>query len=429
MTRPLLIRGARIIDPAAKLDLIGDLLAFDGRVADIAPALHAAPDGARIIEAAGLTLTPGLVDMRAQLGEPGQEHREDVVSAAHAAVAGGITTLACLPNTDPVVDRPSLVTHLLRRSDEVGAARILPYAAVTRGAAGQQLSEMGVLTDAGAVGFTDGPRHALDAQTLRRALDYARAFDQLVFGWPEEPSLSANAAMTSGLLATRMGLPAAPAVAERMMVERDVHLAELTGGRLHLGPITTAGAVEAIRAAKARGVRVTADTAPHYFILNELALIGYVTDAKTCPPLRCDDDRRAVIAGLVDGTIDAIASDHRPADRDSKRLPFNQAAFGIAGLETLLALSLELVHSGALDLSTLLRRLTFAPAEILRRPCGRLSVGAPADLTLFDPDRPWVIDVTAFRSKSRNSPFHRKPTQGVVVATIVGGRVVFGAGA
>lgn len=422
MSDALLIKGARLLDPATRRDGSGDLLVQDGVIAGLGSV--AAPAGTEVLDGAGMCLAPGLVDLRARICEPGEEHKESLQSAAEAAVAGGITTLACRADTDPVIEDPSLVEFIRRRSTQIGLARLRPYSSVTQGTAGKQLTEMGLLARAGCVGFHDGPKPIRDAAVLRRALAYARTFDQVVFDHPEDYALSAGSAMNEGEIATRLGLPGAPAMAERIQVERDLLLAELTGGRLHLGPLTTAASIEAVRHAKKRGIRVTADTAPHYFALNETSVGDYRTFAKVSPPLRGEMDRRAVVAGLADGTIDAIASDHTPEDQDSKRLPFAQAAFGIVGLETLLPLSLELAHGGQVPLLDLLARLTTGPAAILKQPAGRLDLGAAADLVLFDLDRPWRIEVKRFRSKSKNSPFDSRPVQGRVEATLVGGRIV-----
>jgi dihydroorotase len=424
-SRPLLIRGARLLDAAARRDETGDLLVEDGVIAAVGGRIEA-PPGSELLDGSGLCLAPGLVDMRTQLREPGAEHKESLQSAAEAAVAGGVTTLASLANTDPPIDEPALLSSIGRRAQEIGLVRMLPYGALTRGRQGRELTEMGLLTEAGAVGFSDAPSALASAAVMRRALSYARTFGQLVMNHPEEPSLTDKGSMNEGEIATRLGIGARTAKAEVMMVERDLHLAELTGGRYHAGPLSTAAAIEAVRQAKRRGVHVTADTAPHYFALNETAVGDYRTFAKVAPPLRVEWDRRAVVEGLKDGTIDAIASDHAPHDQDSKRLPFGQAAFGIIGLETLLPLSLELFHNGHLPLLDLVARLTNGPARILRQASGCLAIGAPADLLLFDLAQPGRIEVARFHSKSKNSPFDGRPCEGRVVATVIGGRQVYG---
>jgi dihydroorotase len=418
-----LFRNARLLDPASGRDAPGSLLVVDGRIA----ALDAgeAPSGATVVDCAGNCLAPGLVDMRVQLREPGAEHMENMVSASHAAAAGGVTTMAALPNTEPPIDDVALVDFVARRARDIGLVNIHTYAAATKGMKGRELTEMGLLAEAGALAFTDSLRAIADALVMRRALSYARTFDLLIIQHPEEPSLAAGGAMNEGEMATRLGLPGITPAAEVMMIERDLRLVELTGARYHAAHVSTAAAIEAIRAAKQRRLPVTCDTAPPYFALNETAVGEYRTFAKLSPPLRSEWDRRAVVEGLRDGTIDAIASDHAPHDQDSKRLPFTSAESGIIGLETLLPLSLELYHNGHLPLINLLRALTCAPADILRLPAGRLAVGAPADLVLFDLERPWQIAESAFRSKSKNSPFDGRPVQGGAIKTVVGGRLVY----
>jgi dihydroorotase len=419
-----LFRNARLLDPASGLDRPGDLLVEDGRIAAIGGKL--APEGAdATIDLAGACLAPGLVDLRVELREPGAEHQESMQSGGLAAVAGGITTMVALPNTDPVIDDIALVEFVARRSRDVGLARIRTYAAATKGLKGRELTEFGLLAGAGALAFTDGGQAIADAVVMRRALAYARTFDLLVMQHPEEPSLAAGGAMTEGEVATRLGLAGITPAAETIMVERDLRLCEITGGRLHFSHVSTAAAIDAIRAAKRRGLPVTCDTAPHYFALNETAVGDYRTFAKVSPPLRSESDRRAVISGLKDGTVDAIASDHSPHDQESKRLPFASAASGIIGLETLLPLTLELYHNGHLGLLDALRAVTEHPAAILRLPAGRLAAGAAADLVIFDLERPRRIDVDGFRSKSKNSPFDGRPVQGQVLRTVVAGRSVF----
>jgi dihydroorotase len=423
MSARTLFRNARLLDPASGLDQAGDLLVEDGRIA----ALGKTPrvGDAETVDCAGACLAPGLVDMRVELREPGAEHQESMETGAAAAVAGGVTTMVALPNTEPVIDDMALVEFVARRSRDVALARIRTYAAATKGLKGRELTEFGLLAAAGALAFTDAGRAIADAVVMRRALSYARTFDLLVMQHPEEPSLAEGGAMNEGEVATRLGLAAIPPAAEVIMVERDLRLAELTGARLHIAHVSTEAAIEAIRQAKRRGLAITCDTAPHYFALNETAVGDYRTFAKVSPPLRGEWDRRAVVAGLKDGTIDAIASDHSPHDQESKRLPFASAASGIIGLETLLPLSLELYHNGHLGLLEALRPLTERPASILRLPAGRLVIGAAADLVIFDIERPWRIDVDALRSKSKNCPYDGRPVQGRVLRTVVAGRSVF----
>jgi dihydroorotase len=421
----LLIRGARLLDPASGRDAPGDLLIEGECIAALDGDLAAMARDADTVDADGLCLAPGLVDMRVQLREPGAEHLESIESGGRAAAAGGITTMVALPNTEPPVDDVSVVEFLARRAREVRLAKVHTYAAATKRLAGRHLTEMGLLAANGALGFTDGVKAVADALVMRRVLSYARSFDLLVLQHPEEPSLGGAGEVNEGEVATRLGLAGITPMAEIIMVERDLRLVEITGARYHAAHVSTAAAIESIRQAKARGLPVSCDTAPPYFVLNETAIGDYRTFAKLSPPLRSERDRRAVIEGLRDGTIDAIASDHAPWDQDSKRLPFSSAAYGIVGLETLLALSLELYHNRHLDLLGVLRLLTINPARILRLPVGRLAVGAPADLVLFDPDLHWQICPDDFLSKSKNAPFDDRPVRGRVQLTMVDGRTIF----
>jgi dihydroorotase len=429
----LLLRRARLLDPESGRETTSDLLVEGDRIVAIGGDLSSgdlssgdlSSGDAEVVHADGLCLAPGLVDMRVQLREPGAEHMESIETGGRAAAAGGVTTMVALPNTDPPVDDISVVEFLARRAREVRLTKIHTYAAATKALAGRDLTEMGLLSANGALGFTDGVHAVADALVMRRVLAYARTFDLLVLQHPEEPSLAGAGEVTEGETATRLGLPAITPMAEVIMIERDLRLVEITGARYHVAHVSTAAAVEAVRRAKAQGLPVTCDTAPPYFALNETAIGDYRTFAKLSPPLRSEWDRQAVVEGLRDGTIDAIASDHAPWDQDSKRLPFSSAAYGIVGLETLLPLSLELYHNGHLGLIDLMRRLTANPARILRLPVGRLAPGAPADLVLFDPDHSWRICTDDFRSKSKNAPFDGRPVQGRVRRTIVDGRTIF----
>ena len=427
MSRPVVLVNARLLDPATGLDVRGGLLVVGGRIVELGPnvTVAMAPGGAEVIDARGLCLAPGLVDMRVQLGEPGAEHKERFDSGAAAAVAGGVTSMAILPNTDPPIDDPAMVDFVARRARQVKLGKVYPYAAITKRLAGQELAEIGLLKAAGAVAFTDGERALANARVMRRALSYAAGFDALIVQHPEEPTLAEHGVMNEGQLASRLGLAGISPAAETIMVERDLRLLELTGGRLHVAHVSTAGALAAIRAAKARGLRVTCDTAPHYLALNELEVEGYRTFAKVSPPLRSEPDRCAVVEALQDGTIDAIASDHCPQDQDSKRLPFAQAAFGVIGVQTMLPVCLRLVHEGAMPLLALLRAMTEAPARILGLDAGRLARGAAADLVLFDPDTPWKVTEANLRSLSKNTAFEGRLVEGRIARTLVDGRTVF----
>ena len=421
----LLIANVRLIDPATGLDQPGELLVRDGRIADLGAGLGR-PDGVAVLDGAGAVLCPGLFDMRVEVGEPGGEYRETVASAALAAAAGGITTLAALPDSRPAIDDPALVRLLRARGEETGSLTVLPYGALTRGCRGEELAELGLLREAGAVAFTDGAHTIGPARLMRLALTYARAFGARVVQHPEEPSLAAGGAATEGELATRLGLPGIPPEAEAIQVARDIMLARLTGGAVHFAHVSTAAALALIRAAKDEGLAVTCDTAPPYFDLNETAIGDWRTYAKLSPPLRCDADRRAVAAALADGTIDAVASDHQPRDPDDKRLPFAQAASGGAGLATLLGVTLAQVHGGTLTLARALELLTIAPARLLGVAAGTLAKGAPADLCLFDPERAWQVVSGALPGRAQNTPFDGRALEGRVIGTWKAGRRVYG---
>jgi dihydroorotase len=419
--------NARLLDPASGLDQQGGLLTEGEFITAFGPDLFGSsvPDDVELIDCAGACLAPGLVDMRVQLCEPGQEHKETLASAGEAAVAGGVTSMVCLPNTDPVIDDVATVEFVARRARKNGLAKVYPFAAATKQTEGKELAEIGMLAEAGALGFTDGTKAIRSAQMMRRALSYAATFGVIIIQHPEEPSMADGGVMNEGELATRLGLAGIAPAAEAIMLERDMRLVALTGGRYHAAHISTADSVAIIRKAKQQGLMVTCDTAPPYFALNELAVGDYRSFAKLSPPLRSEDDRRAIVAGLQEGVIDIIASDHAPQDQDSKRLPFAQAEFGGVGLETLLTVTLELYHNGHLSLLQVIEKLSHAPARLLGLAAGRLQVGAAADLVIFHPDRAGRVDPAKFRSKSKNSPFDGRPIQGRVLRTIVDGRAVF----
>lgn len=419
--------NARVLDPASGLDASGAVLTNGRVIADVGTDLFrgGVPSGIAVVDCNGLCLSPGLVDIRVQIREPGEEYKENFRSAGQAAVAGGVTTMVCLPNTQPAIDDMAAVEFVASRAAKVGLTKVYAYAAVTRGVAGKDLTEMGLLAEAGAVGFTDGVRAIGDSRTMLRALSYAATFNMPIIQHPEDPSLAGGGQMNRGELATRLGLSGIPAAAEAILLERDLRLVAMTGARYHAGHISTAESVDIIRQAKQCGLPVTCDTAPPYFTLNELAVGDWRTFAKLSPPLRTEADRLAIVRGLQDGVIDAIASDHAPQDAESKRLPFAQAAFGGIGLETLLATSMGLVHNHNLPMLTVMQALTCGPADLLGLPAGRLAVDASADLVIFDPNRPWVVDSDAFLSKSNNSPFDDMPLTGLPVWTVIEGRVVY----
>lgn len=419
--------NARLIDPETKLDAPGALLVEDGKIADIGPRLFndAKPANAEIVDCAGKALAPGLIDMRVFTGEPGTEHRETLASASAAAAAGGVTSFAMMPVTDPVIDDAALVDFIARRAAANACVRIYPMAALTKGLNGTQMSEIGLLKEAGAIAFTDADRTVASSLIMRRCLAYAANFDALVVAHAEDPALASAGHMNEGAYAARMGLGGIPAAAEAMAVERDIRLVELTGARYHLGQVSTAAALDIIAKAKARGLPVTCSVSAHHLVLNEQDVGEYKTFAKVSPALRSEDDRKAMAEGVRAGTIDTIVSSHDPQAPETKRLPFAQAAFGAVGLETLLPAALSLHHASNVPLIDILRSLTLNAAKILRLPQGRLSKGAPADLVLFDPASPVKIDAARFRSHCKNSPFHGRLMQGRVLRTVVAGRTVY----
>ena len=419
--------NARIIDPATNTDMPGALLTDGEKIIDVGADLFSddPPKEIEVIDCKGSCLSPGLVDIRVQTGEPGQEHKETLATASQAAVSGGITSMVCLPNTDPIIDDMSTLEFIARRARLHGLAKVYCYGAVTNRLEGSTLAEMGLLAESGAVAFTDGLKSLANAQVMRRALDYASTFGFLIIQHAEEPTLAHGGMMNAGETATRLGLSGIPSLAEVIMVERDIRLAEMTGGRLHFAHLSTAEAIAAVRRAKSSGLSITCDTAPPYFALNELAIGDYRTFAKLSPPLRTETDRQAVIAGLLDGTIDAIASDHMPEDEESKRLPFSEAAFGGIGLETLLPVTLELVHNQHMELLAAIDLITKKPARLMGLKAGQLLPGEPADLVVFDPNVGWKVTEEHLHSKSKNSPFDGRPVQGKVIRTVVDGRTVF----
>lgn len=427
MATRTIFKNARLLDPTTGLDTRGAVLVEGGRIAEVGAGVFvdAVQEDIAVVDCQGHCLAPGLIDMRVETGEPGDDHIETLTTASQAAVAGGVTTMVCLPTTNPVVDDVAVLEYVERRAAEVGLLTVLTYAAATKGLKGQEMSEIGLLAAAGAAGFTDGPRAIADGQVMRRLLSYSTILGRPVIQHPEAPDLVGDGIVTEGEIATRLGLAGIPAAAEVIMIERDLRLVALTGARYHASRVTTSAALEVLRAAKARGLAVTCDTAPHYFALNEQAVVDYRTFARVSPPLRSEEDRRAVVAALADGTIDAVASDHIPRAQDSKRVPFAQAEAGIVGLETLLPLTLELVHKEEVSLLSAIAALTSRPASILGLDSGRLAAGAPADLVLFDLDVADRIRVDRFRSKSKNSPFDGRPIQGRVLKTVSGGRIVF----
>lgn len=422
MTRTL-FTNARLIDPEAGTDAPGWLLLDKGVIA--ARGTDAAPQAETVIDCGGHCLAPGIVDIGVKVCEPGERHKESYRSAGLAAAAGGVTTMVTRPDTMPAIDSPEVLEFVARRANAASPVNVLVMAALTKGRQGREMTEIGFLMDAGAVAFTDCDHVVSDTKVLSRALSYARSLGALVIGHPQDPGLSAGAAATSGKFASLRGLPAVSPMAERMGLDRDIAVLEMTGARYHADQITTARALPALARAKRNGLDITAGTSIHHLTLNELDVSDYRTFFKVKPPLRSEDDRQAVIEALREGLIDTISSMHTPQDEESKRLPFEEAASGAVALETLLPAALRLYHAEALDLPTLFRALALNPARRLGLASGRLAVGAPADLVLFDPHKPFVLDRFALRSKSKNTPFDGARLQGRVLATYVAGTAVY----
>ena len=419
----ILLRDALLIDPEAGTESRGDLLIEDGRISAVGDAGAAKPG--TVIDCAGRALAPGIVDMSVYVGEPGARHRESYRTAGLAAAAGGVTTLVVRPDTDPVADDPAVLEFALRRAAAVCPVNVRLMGALTQGCAGKRMSEMGFLTDAGAVAFTDGDRCVADPTVFRRALTYARSLGALVIHHPQEPILSAQGCATESFFAAKSGLPGIPAMAERMQLERDLALVELTDARYHADQLSTRGALEALERGKRAGLKVSAGASIHHLTLNELDIEPYRSFFKLRPPLRAEEDRQALVQAVADGLVEVITSAHLPQDEELKRLPYEQSAHGAVGLETLLPAALQLVHGGALDLPTLFARLSLAPARLLGLEAGRLAPGAPADLVLFDPGAPWVLDRARLHSRSKNTPYDLRRMQGRVLRSFVGGAQVF----
>ena len=381
--------NAKILDPEKNEEYVGDIVIEKDKIIDVGPNVYKKDKSKsykNIHDCKNLFITPGLVDMRVSLGEPGSEHKENIKSGCKAAFAGGITTLVCLPNTDPVIDNVSVAEYIQKRAKEVSKINLYTYGSLTKNFDGKNLCEMGLLSKAGVKGFTDATKSVENSAVLKRALEYSKAFDSLIIQFPEDKNLANDGVMNEGEISTRLGLAGIPSIAEVITIERDLRLVEATNAKYHVSCVSTAGSVEVIRNAKKKGLKITCDTSPQYFTLNEMAIEDYRTFAKVSPPLRSEKDRVAIVNGLKDGTIDAIQSDHSPQDEDNKRLPFNHAEKGIIGLETLLPLSLELYHNKSLSLLDVIKKLTKNPADILNLEHGTLSKGSKADLLIFDPN-------------------------------------------
>lgn len=418
--------NARVVDPLQGLDGPGGVLFEDGWILSSGPKVtrESLGSGTAVFDCKGLVLLPGIIDMRVFTGEPGNEHRETLATASEAAAAGGVTRMIVMPNTNPVIDDAAIVDFILRRARDTAIVRVAPMAALTKGLGGEQMTEIGLLKEAGAVAVTDGSRAVANGRVFRRALAYARDFSMLVVQHAEEPTL-ATGVMNAGAVASRLGLAGSPAVAEVIMIERDLRLVELTGARYHVAQISSRTSLDVIRRAKAQGLPVTCGVSVNHLLLNESDVGAYRTFFKLSPPLRSEEDRRALCEGVADGTIDVIVSSHDPQSADTKRLPFGEAEFGAIGLETLFSAALSLHHNGHVSLSRLIQALAEMPAKILGLESGRLAPGAPADFALANLDLGWAIEDHVLRSRSKNSPFEHRAFEGRVVETVVAGRTVY----
>lgn len=425
--RPILLANARLIDPSVNHDGPGDVLIVDGVIRDARRGIGAAgvPEGTDIVDCGGRVVAPGLIDMRAFVGEPGASHRETFASASRAAAAGGITTIICQPDTSPVIDNSATVDFVLRRARDTAIVNIHPMAALTKGMRGEEMTEIGLLKAAGAVAFTDGAHSVMNAQLMRRALTYAGDFGALLVHHTEDPHLVGEGVMNEGEFAARLGLFGVPNAAEAVVLERDMRLVALTGGRYHAASLTCVESLEVLKRARDAGLKVSASASINHLTLNEGDIGPYRTFLKLSPPLRTEDDRRALVDAVASGLIDVVMSDHNPQDVETKRLPFAEAAAGAIGLETMLSAGLRLMHSGELDLVKLIRAMSTRPAELLGLPGGSLRPGAVADVIVIDLDVPWIVDPADLKSQCKNTPFDESRFSGRVTRTIVGGRTVY----
>ena len=425
--RPILLANARIVDPSRDFDMVGDLLIADGVIREAKKGNGAAgvPEGTDVIDCRGKLIAPGLIDMRAFVGEPGAGYRETFASASQAAAAGGVTTIVCQPNTSPVIDDPATVDFVLRRARDTAIVHVHPMAALTKDLEGKEMTEIGLLKAAGAVAFTDGDKSVTNAQVMRRALEYAGDFDALIVHHTEDPDLIGDGVINEGEFGARLGLLGIPKAAETIMLERDIRLVALSGGRYHAASITCGESLEVLRRAKDAGLNVTASCSINHITLNETDVGPYRTFLKLSPPLRAEEDRKLLVNALASGLVDMVMSDHNPQDVEVKRLPFAEAAPGAIGLETMLVAGLRLMHAGDIDLVTLLRAMSTRPAELLGLPGGTLKSGAIADVIVVDLETPWVLDPGELKSKCKNTPFDEARMTGRVVRTIVAGRTVY----
>lgn len=420
----LLVKGGRVIDPAQELDQVGDVLLEDGRVSRIAPGLQA-PESP-VLDASGLVVSPGLIDIHVHLREPGREDEETIQSGSEAAAAGGFTSICCMPNTDPVNDNPAVTSFILKEAERRALTRVFPIGAISAGSAGERLAEIGEMVNAGAIGISDDGKGVMDGQLMRRAMEYSLPFKIPIIEHCEDLNLSARGCMNEGYQSTVLGLKGMSRTAEDAMAARDIMLAELTGAHIHIAHLSTSGAADLVRQGKSKGIHVTCEVCPHHFTLSDAACRDYDTNTKMSPPLRTEEDIEALLEAIVDGTVDCIVTDHAPHNPNEKMLEFDQAPFGIIGLETALGLVLtRLYHPGLISLPRVVELMSTQPAQLINQPLGHLKAGAAADLTLFDPDAEWTYDLGKTRSKSRNSPFHGTALKGRVAATIVGGKIVY----
>jgi dihydroorotase len=420
----LLLRNARLIDPENG-ERSGTVVIEGGRISQIIPDGNTLPNSMRSIDCGGKCLAPGIVDVGVKVCEPGERHKESFRTAGEAAAAGGVTTMVVRPDTEPAIDSPETLQFAARRAADVSKVNVLPMAALTKDRAGKEMAEIGFLMDAGAVAFTDCDFVNRNNKIFGRCLSYAKMMDAVVIGHAQEPVMSEGACATSGPFASKLGLPAVSVIAERIQLERDMAMVEMTGVTYHVDQLSAAASLPVLERAKAAGLPVSAGVSIHHLTLNELDIDGYRTFFKVKPPLRHEDDRLAMAEAVSTGLIDIISSMHTPQDEESKRLPFEEAASGAVGLETLLPASMSLVHAGHMDLVTLWRALSLNPAKLLGLEVGRMSEGAPADLVLFDPEKPFVMDRYALKSRCKNTPFDTRRMQGVVLRTFVGGEEVY----
>ncbi len=429
MNKPLLIKGGRIIDPSQKIDEVGSLLIAEGKIAWWGKGAEAPPEGAyEVFDAKGLVVCPGLIDLHVHLREPGYEEKETIASGARAAARGGFTTVCCMPNTNPPLDSQTAIEYIKSTAEAEGVIRVLPIGCISKGQKGQELTEMGELAVAGVIAFSDDGLPALNSYILRQALDYSRAFGLPIIDHCEDTTLTEGGQMNEGVVSNKLGLRGIPNAAEDIIVARDLALAQLTGGWLHIAHVSTVGAIELIRRAKEKGIKVTAEATPHHLTLTEERLIGYDTNAKVNPPLRTEKDIEALIQGLNDSIIDIIATDHAPHTEGDKLCEFAKAPFGISGLETALGSLMKLVHGKKLSLPALIAKLSAEPAKILGDKAGKigtLAIGAEADVTVFDTEREWVVNTKDFASKGKNTPLEGEKLKGKVIATIYQGKIVY----